>query len=67
MRAAAAAATIPAGAGSGVAPTHDGFPLTSAHVVSGQGRRSDATRTAAKERFEVVGRDPLSDLAVLRT
>jgi S1-C subfamily serine protease len=58
---------FPAGAGSGVALTHDGFLLTSAHVVSGQGRRGRATfADGREERFEVVGRDPLSDLAVLR-
>jgi serine protease Do len=59
---------FPAGAGSGVALTHDGFLLTSAHVVSGSGRRGRATfADGREERFEVVGRDPLSDLAVLRT
>ena len=59
---------FPAGAGSGVALTHDGFLLTSAHVVSGHGRRGRATfADGREERFEVVGRDPLSDLAVLRT
>ena len=59
---------VPAGAGSGVALTHDGFLLTSAHVVSGHGRRGRATfADGREERFEVVGRDPLSDLAVLRT
>jgi serine protease Do len=59
---------LPAGAGSGVALTHDGFLLTSAHVVSGPARRGRATfADGREERFEVVGRDPLSDLAVLRT
>ena len=62
---------VPAGAGSGVALTHDGFLLTSAHVVSGPAhpaRRGRATfADGREERFEVVGRDPLSDLAVLRT
>jgi S1-C subfamily serine protease len=61
---------LPAGAGSGVALTHDGFLLTSAHVVSGPAhpaRRGRATfADGREERFEVVGRDPLSDLAVLR-
>jgi S1-C subfamily serine protease len=51
-----------------VALTHDGFLLTSAHVVSGSGRRGRATfADGREERFEIVGRDPLSDLAVLRT
>jgi S1-C subfamily serine protease len=58
----------PAGAGSGVALTPDGFLLTSAHVVAGPVRRGQATFADGRaERFELVGRDPLSDLAVLRT
>jgi serine protease Do len=55
------------GAGSGVVITPDGFMLTSAHVVErtdGSGRASfvDGRDYA----FDVVGSDPLSDLAVLR-
>jgi serine protease Do len=55
------------GAGSGVVMTPDGYMLTSAHVVErtdGSGRASfvDGRELA----FEVVGSDPLSDLAVLR-
>jgi len=58
---------VPAGAGSAVALTPDGFLLTSAHVVAGRDRRGRATFTDGREeRFEVVGRDALSDLAVLR-
>jgi serine protease Do len=57
----------PAGAGSGVALTPDGFILTSAHVVSGPGRGGQASFTDGREmHFEVIGSDPLSDLAVLR-
>jgi S1-C subfamily serine protease len=61
----------PAGAGSAIVLTPDGFLLTSAHVVGGRpdgrGRRGSATFTDGSEhRFEVVGADPLSDLAVLR-
>ena len=54
------------GGGSGVVVTPDGFLLTSAHVVQ-RARRVTATFTDGRE-FEatVVGRDPLSDLAVLR-
>src|SRR5439155_15948995 len=54
------------GGGSGVVITPDGFLLTSAHVVQ-RTRRVHATFTDGRE-FEanVVGRDPLSDLAVLR-
>jgi S1-C subfamily serine protease len=58
---------VPAGAGSAVALTPDGFLLTSAHVVAGRVRRGQATFADGRaERFELVGRDPLSDLAVLR-
>src|SRR3954447_24883507 len=54
------------GAGSGVVITPDGFLLTSAHVVEGS-RSGTASFTDGSElRFEVVGSDPLSDLAVLR-
>ena len=59
---------VPAGAGSAVALTPDGFVLTSAHVVAGPGRGGRATFPDGRElRFEVVGLDPLSDLALLRT
>jgi S1-C subfamily serine protease len=58
---------VPAGAGSGVVLTPDGFLLTSAHVVAGPGRRGRATFVDGRElSFNVVGTDPLSDLAVLR-
>jgi S1-C subfamily serine protease len=63
---------VPAGAGSAVALTPDGFLLTSAHVVLGRGpsTRPSAGRAAFVDgrelRFSVVGTDPLSDLAVLR-
>jgi len=52
--------------GSGVVFTSDGFLLTNAHVVGqatgGTAAFSDGTSVA----FQVVGADPLSDLAVLR-
>jgi S1-C subfamily serine protease len=58
---------VPAGAGSAVALTPDGFLLTSAHVVGRSARAGRATFADGRdERFEVVGRDPLSDLALLR-
>jgi serine protease Do len=58
---------VPAGAGSGVVLTPDGFLLTSAHVVAGPGRQGRAAFTDGREfGFEVVGSDPFSDLAVLR-
>jgi len=59
---------LPAGAGSAVALTPDGYLLTSAHVVAGSGRRGRAAfADGGEDRFELVGSDPLSDLAVLRT
>jgi S1-C subfamily serine protease len=58
---------IPAGAGSAVALTPDGFMLTSAHVVSGPGRGGRVAFVDGRElSFEIVGLDRLSDLAVLR-
>jgi S1-C subfamily serine protease len=58
---------VPAGAGSAVALTPDGFLLTSAHVVAGPGRAGRASFVDGRElRFEVIGIDRLSDLAVLR-
>src|SRR6266700_1246986 len=54
------------GSGSAVAITADGFLLTSAHVV-GRSPRGDASFTDGRTfSFELVGADPLSDLAVLR-
>jgi serine protease Do len=59
---------MPAGAGSAVALTPDGFLLTSAHVVAGPGRTGRAAFVDGRElKFNVVGIDRLSDLAVLRT
>ncbi len=58
---------VPAGAGSAVALTPDGFLLTSAHVVAGPGRTGRAAFVDGRElSFRVVGIDRLSDLAVLR-
>ena len=58
---------MPAGAGSGVVLTSDGFILTSAHVVAGPGRGGRAAFVDGREiAFEVIGADPFSDLAVLR-
>src|SRR5437588_2406533 len=54
------------GGGSAVVITPDGFMLTSAHVVS-RARGGRASFVDGRElEFEVVGSDPLSDLAVLR-
>jgi S1-C subfamily serine protease len=61
------AGNVPAGAGSAVALTPDGFLLTSAHVVSGPGRTGRAAFVDGRElSFRIVGIDRLSDLAVLR-
>jgi S1-C subfamily serine protease len=55
------------GSGSGVVITPDGFMLTNAHVISG-GRRVRASFTSGVDvAASVVGVDPLSDLALLRT
>ncbi|HEU5266106.1 MAG TPA: trypsin-like peptidase domain-containing protein [Jatrophihabitans sp.] len=55
------------GAGSAVAFTRDGFLVTSAHVVDGVNGGAVFTFDGQEQVFEVVGRDRLSDLAVLST
>jgi S1-C subfamily serine protease len=55
------------GAGSAVAITPDGFMVTSAHVVEDAVRGSASLTDGRELEFQVVGRDPLSDLAVIRT
>jgi S1-C subfamily serine protease len=54
------------GAGSGVSFTDDGFMLTSAHVVAGSAAGIAEFTDGTESRFDVVGADPLADLAVLR-
>jgi S1-C subfamily serine protease len=54
------------GAGSAVMFTADGFLLTSAHVVEGASGGEVTFGDGVEVRFDVVGRDPFSDLAVLR-
>jgi len=55
------------GGGSAFVIAPDGYLVTSAHVVEG-GATGRASFTDGREsRFSVVGADPLSDLAVLRT
>ena len=54
------------GAGSGVLFTADGFMLTSSHVVSGSAGGRAEFADGSETRFEVVGADPLADLAVIR-
>ncbi len=55
------------GGGSGVVITPDGFVLTSAHVFAGSDRGVASFVDGRELTIEVVGADPLSDLAVLRT
>jgi S1-C subfamily serine protease len=55
------------GAGSGIVISPDGYMLTSAHVVAGHGGGRASLIDGREFDIEVVGADPLSDLAVLRT
>src|SRR5512132_542147 len=54
------------GSGSAAAITPDGFLVTSAHVVEGTDKGRASMADGRELRFEVVGRDALSDLAVIR-
>lgn len=54
------------GAGSASVLTDDGFLLTSAHVVEGSDHAVALFADGSEVRADVIGRDPLSDLAVLR-
>jgi S1-C subfamily serine protease len=54
------------GAGSGVVITPDGFLVTSAHVVAAGGSASASFLDGTEYDVDVVGADPLSDLAVAR-
>jgi S1-C subfamily serine protease len=54
------------GAGSAVVFTADGLTLTSAHVVAGVEDGLAEFTSGEESRFDVVGADPLADLAVLR-
>jgi serine protease Do len=56
------------GAGSGVAISPDGYMLSAAHVVDGTDGRGRASFPDGRQfGFELVGADPLSDLALLRS
>jgi len=55
------------GAGSAVAIEPIGFLVTSAHVVAGSERGTATFVDGAELDFALVGRDPLSDLAVVKT
>src|SRR4051794_1482612 len=54
------------GGGSAVVVAPDGYLVTSAHVVEGSPAGQASFVDGRDLRFTVVGRDPLSDLAVLR-
>src|SRR5207248_10138658 len=54
------------GSGSAVALTPDGFLVTSAHVVAGAAQGRAAFIDGRELPIDVVGADPLSDLAVVR-
>src|SRR6202521_2947728 len=54
------------GAGSGVVITPDGFLVTSAHVVAQAGTASASFIDGTEYELDLVGADPLSDLAVAR-
>jgi S1-C subfamily serine protease len=54
------------GAGSAVTFTDDGFLLTNAHVVSGGTGGTAEFADGTETKFDVVGADGLSDLAVVR-
>src|SRR5262249_60333885 len=54
------------GSGSAVVLSSDGFLITSAHVDEGTRRVAATFVDGSEYRAEVIGSDPLSDLAVLR-
>ena len=54
------------GAGSGVVITPDGFLVTSAHVLAQAGNASASFIDGTEYELDLVGADPLSDLAVAR-
>lgn len=62
----ASRSTAREGSGSGVVITPDGFVMTSAHVVEGCDRGSAYFADGSELPIDVVGADPLSDIAVVR-
>jgi S1-C subfamily serine protease len=57
---------VRAGLGSGVVVSQDGYILTSAHVLAGAREGVAAFSDGRELPIEIVGRDPLSDMAVVR-
>jgi S1-C subfamily serine protease len=56
----------PRGSGSAVVFTGDGFLITNAHVVGPNRRGTARFADGSSAAVETIGRDPLSDIAVLR-
>ncbi|MDX9698290.1 MAG: Do family serine endopeptidase [Rhodocyclaceae bacterium] len=56
----------PAGLGSGVIVSADGYVLTNNHVIEDAGQIEVALNDGRKYRAEAIGRDPETDLAVLK-
>lgn len=61
-----ASVTLRRGSGSAVTFTDDGHLLTNAHVIGGHKRGTATFSDGTESEVEVVGVDPLSDLAVIR-
>lgn len=57
----------PQGSGSAVSVTSDGFLLTSVRVLDRSAGGVATFADGAEAEFDVIGADPLSDLAVIRT
>jgi len=54
------------GSGSGVIISEDGYVLTNSHVVEGASKIAIAFADSTRRDAELIGTDPLSDIAVLR-
>ena len=61
-----ASVTLRRGSGSAVTFTENGHLLTNAHVVDGHKHGTTTFSDGSESDLEVVGVDPLSDLAVIR-
>jgi putative serine protease PepD len=61
-----AASLLSGGSGSGVVYGTEGYILTNHHVIDGAGQVDVTFSDGARFRAEVIGSDPLTDLAVLR-
>ncbi len=60
------ASRIPPNLGSGVIVSSDGFIVTNAHVIQGAGKIFAALHDGATYAAEVLGQDPLTDIAILK-